>query len=210
MKWLLAGTPDGRHAVYEVVRVEVATFRQRGMAEMFLATPEETDELVEEPWPEPEAAPETAAEPAPPEAENCAGPEPEAEPETAPAPQPLAPGNWSRAEAEAAPETAPEAAVDVDPMDDDALLPEAFDRLRNGDKLMVVADEMGMDWLKLRSAWARAQKQAKADAAPPVALEAAKEARLQAGWKQCPRCKIAFKNPDKKRTHCAGCTAALK
>lgn len=85
----------------------------------------------------------------------------------------------------------------------------AFARLERGEKLMAVADDLGLVWTRLRAAWARAEKARKreedAEALTPPVMDAALGSRrdetrapviparpeLKPGWVHC-ACGIAF------------------
>jgi len=165
---------------------------------------------------------------------------PDAEPEAEGEAEPEA-ATACRSEPEPAPEPAldtphplrhehPPTAAAADP---DPYAPEspAFARLERGEKLMAVADDLGLNWMRLRAAWARAEKERRreeaAEARTPPVMDATLGARradprpvaiparpaLKDGWAQCARCTLAFNAAKSQRdnrlkerpTECGGC-----
>jgi hypothetical protein len=93
---------------------------------------------------------------------------------------------------------------------------EAFRRLKAGEKLGTVADDLGLNMPRLRSRWSNYQKGLQALAWQPgatVAKPVAPPSEADDGWAVCPRCRTKFnaakaqqiaKLPQRP-THCAAC-----
>lgn len=198
----------GASIVYRRTLVEVARFADRAEAQAFVD------------WRNGQAAP--------PEIEDAAA----AAPQRARISEPVASFALPGAAPEPAAAFVQSAPVAVSPPADPyAPEGEAFARLERGAKLTVVADELGLDWKRLHSAWANAEQARKREEAAadtqPV-MDAAPGAKPRAeprpavvptraappeGWAYCARCNTLF-NAEKSKvvnrlretpTECGGC-----
>lgn len=191
MRLTVETQPDGSAAVFELRPVLVAHFKDAALADLFIAWARQ----VLNPARETDRADENE-----PVTQTGSGDDVDAaitalsDADTARAPDP--------APEEIAPDASPASALPVEPAPEEiapALDPyheagEAFRRLKAGDKLGAVADDLRLDMPQLRSRWARYQKGLQAlawqpgatVAKPPVAVE------LDDGWTHCTRCKTKF------------------